>query len=87
MKAINLAYEALRDVPAPRSRVVFRGGAGESFVLDGRRFMIARPPRQPAAIAAPVLARRGLVVALRLGRAGGGRRGVAWALWRQYQTA
>ena len=56
MKAINLAYATLREVhvAAPR-RVVFRGGAGSSFVLDGRRFVIARPPRRPAAIAAPML--------------------------------
>ena len=27
MKAINLAYERLRDRPAPLARVVFRGGA------------------------------------------------------------
>ena len=32
MKAINLAYERLRDRPAPLARVVFRGGAGSSFV-------------------------------------------------------
>ena len=55
MKAINLAYETLRDRPAPVGRVVFRGGPGSSFVLDGRRFVIARTPRAPAAIAAPVL--------------------------------
>ena len=62
MKAINLAYERLRDRPAPLARVVFRGGAGSSFVLDGRRFVIARPPRQPAAIAAPVLGAAALVL-------------------------
>ena len=62
MKAINLAYERLRDRPAPLARVVFRGGAGSSFVLDGRRFVIARPPRQPAAIAAPVLGAGALVL-------------------------
>jgi hypothetical protein len=61
MKAINLAYEALRDRPVAMRRVVFRGGAGSSFVLDGRRFVVARPPRQPAAIAAPVIG-AGLVV-------------------------
>ena len=62
MKAINLAYETLRDRPAPVGRVVFRGGAGASFVLDGRRFIIARPPRDPAAIAAPVLGGAALVL-------------------------
>jgi len=61
MKAINLAYESLRDRPAPAGRVVFRGGAGSAFVLDGRRFVIARAPRAPAAIAAPVIG-GGLVV-------------------------
>ena len=61
MKAVNLAYEALRDVhvAAPR-RVVFRGGSGSSFVLDGRRYAIARTPRRPAlrdpaAVAVPLL--------------------------------
>ena len=72
MKAINLAYERLRDRPAPLARVVFRGGAGSSFVLDGRRFVIARPPRQPAAIAAPGARRRGAGPRLRLARARGG---------------
>ena len=52
----------MRDRPAPLARVVFRGGAGSSFVLDGRRFVIARPPRQPAAIAAPVLGAGALVL-------------------------
>jgi hypothetical protein len=62
MKAINLAYETLRDRPAPVGRVVFRGGPGSAFVLDGRRFVIARAPRPPAAIAAPMLGAGALVL-------------------------
>lgn len=83
MKAINLAYEALRDVHvAPAPRVVFRGGAGSSFVLDGRRFVLARRPREPAAIAAPVLA--GGLVVLAFGWVGAAVVAVVWALV-QYQ--
>jgi hypothetical protein len=83
MKAINLAYDALRDVHVPaRRRVVFRGGSGSSFVLDGQRFVIARRPREPAAIAAPVLA-SGLVV-LAFGWVGAALVAVVWALV-QYQ--
>ncbi|MDA0178863.1 J domain-containing protein [Solirubrobacter phytolaccae] len=85
MKAINVAYESLRDGHVarvvPASRVVFRGGPGSSFVLDGRRFVLARPPREPAAIAAPVLA-AGLVV-LVFGWVGLAVGGAVWVLWRQ----
>lgn len=62
MKAINLAYEALRDRPVVARRVVFRGGVGTAFVLDGRRFVVGRPQRQPAAIAAPLLGAGALVL-------------------------
>jgi hypothetical protein len=83
MKAINLAYDALRDVHVPtQRRVVFRGGSGSSFVLDGQRFVIARRPREPAAIAAPVLA-AGLTVFV-LGWVGVAVVAVVWALV-QYQ--
>lgn len=82
MKAINTAYEALQDrSPAPR-RVVFRGGVGEAFVLDGVRFVIARPPREPAAIAAPVLALGAL--ALVFGWIGAAVGGAVWLVWRQW---
>ncbi|RKQ91926.1 hypothetical protein C8N24_1764 [Solirubrobacter pauli] len=85
MKAINVAYEALRDGHVARvagARVVFRGRPGDAFVLDGRRFVLARPPREPAAIAAPVLA-AGLLV-LVFGWVGAVVGGAAWLLWRQW---
>ncbi|MBE2318581.1 J domain-containing protein [Solirubrobacter sp. CPCC 204708] len=83
MKAVNLAYAALRDRHVSRPpRVVFRGGPGSSFVLDGQRFVIARRPRQPAAIAAPVLGAGALVLAF--GWAGAAVV-VLIALVRQYQ--
>jgi len=83
MKAINLAYDALRDAHEPaQRRVVFRGGSGSSFVLDGQRFVIARRPREPAAIAAPVLA-AGLAVLVG-GWAGAAVVAVVWLLV-QYQ--
>jgi hypothetical protein len=83
MKAINVAYEALRDVhAAPRARVVFRGGAGSSFELDGVRFVLARRPREPAAIAAPVLAAGALVLVF--GWIGAVAGGAVWLLWRQW---
>jgi len=82
MKAINVAYEALRDGHVARpSRVVFRGRPGDAFVLDGRRFVLARPPRDPAAIAAPVLAVGFLVLAF--GWIGAVAGGAVWVLWRQ----
>lgn len=85
MKAINLAYDALRDVhvrgPSSR-RVVFRGGAGSSFVLDGRRYAIARAPRpalrDPAAVAVPLLTAGFL--ALVLGWMGAAV-AVVWLVW------
>lgn len=81
MKAINLAYEALRDVHvAPPRRVVFSGGAGSSFELDGVRFVIARRPREPAALAAPLLA--GGLVVFAFGWAGALAVAVVWALVR-----
>jgi len=84
MKAINVAYETLRDGHVARvsgPRVVFRGRPGEAFVLDGRRFVLARPPRDPAAIAAPVLAVGFLVLAF--GWIGAVAGGAVWVLWRQ----
>ena len=84
MKAINVAYEVLRDGHVARpavSRVVFRGRPGEAFVLDGRRFVLARPPRDPAAIAAPVLAVGFLVLAF--GWIGAAVGGAVWVAWRQ----
>lgn len=85
MKAINVAYEVLRDGhvarPVVPSRVVVRGRPGEAFVLDGRRFVLARPPRDPAAIAAPVLAVGFLVLAF--GWVGAVVGGAVWVLWRQ----
>ncbi len=46
MKAINLAYETLRDRPAPLARVVFRGGAGS--VVRARRAAVRASPARPA---------------------------------------
>jgi hypothetical protein len=85
MKAINVAYEVLRDVHVPAHvspRVVFRGGSGSSFELDGVRFVIARRPREPAAIAAPVLAAGALVLVF--GWIGAAVGGAVWLLWRQW---
>ena len=85
MKAINLAYERLRDRPvAARAGWCSEAAPAPRSCSTGGGSCIARPPRQPAAIAAPVLG----VGASGAGCSGGPApswRRCCWLLVRQYQ--